>query len=105
MFPEKNMLSLEEIDAQSALELPERELLTPPISIVQSLTVIQAVPGAHPRSVTQSLAVTQIVTEKQTGAVHMPYEQLNVACGWVTVHRHGPPQIAIAFPCVSDDAD
>jgi hypothetical protein len=28
MLPEKNMLSLEEIDEQSALELPQRELLT-----------------------------------------------------------------------------
>ena len=28
MLPEKNALSLEEIDEQSALELPQRELLT-----------------------------------------------------------------------------
>ena len=28
MLPDKNALSLEEIDAQSALELPQRELLT-----------------------------------------------------------------------------
>jgi hypothetical protein len=103
MFPEKNMLSLEEIDAQCALELPKRELLTPPMSIVQSLTVIQAVPDAQAGSVTQSLAVTQIVTAKQRGPVHMPYERLNITCGWVTVYRHGPPQIA--FPCVSDDAN
>ena len=102
MFPEKNMLRLEEIDAQCALELPERELLTPPISIVQSLTVIQTVSDAHAGSVTQSLTVTQIATAKQTGAVHMPYERLDIGCGWVTVHRHWPPQIA--FNCVSADA-
>jgi hypothetical protein len=103
MFPQKNMLSLDEIDEQSALELPERQLLTRPIPIVQSLTVIQATPDAQAGSVTQSLTATQIVTESQTGRVHMPYERLNITCGWFTVHRHGPPQIA--FPCVSDDAD
>ena len=50
MLPDKNALSLEEIDAQSALELPQRELLTfitgPSINInttniVQNATLLQ----------------------------------------------------------------
>jgi hypothetical protein len=47
MLPEKNALSLEEIDEQSALELPERELLTTfstvisPVTISQTGTVVQ----------------------------------------------------------------
>ena len=50
MLPEKNALSLEEIDEQSALELPQRELLTlfvgPTINvdttnIVQNATLVQ----------------------------------------------------------------
>ena len=51
MLPEKNALSLEEIDEQSALELPQRELLTtfvlgPSIdidttNIVQNATLVQ----------------------------------------------------------------
>jgi hypothetical protein len=50
MLPEKNALSLEEIDEQSALELPQRELLAlfvgPSINIdttniVQNATLLQ----------------------------------------------------------------
>ena len=47
MLPEKNALSLEEIDEQSALELPERKLLTllniavDVTKITQTATVVQ----------------------------------------------------------------
>jgi hypothetical protein len=51
MFPEKNMLSLEEIDAQSALELPQRELLT----LVVSPRIDINVP-----TITQIAIVTQV---------------------------------------------